>query len=88
MSFVPGFAPDAASQWRELDPVLKEMVLDELAGLCATPPPPQDLVRRDFVHESAGVRHYVFLRFVVERSRGIVRVIGVAHFARPLGGRS
>jgi hypothetical protein len=52
MSFVPGFAPDAKSQWLELDPVLQEMVLDELESLLANPPtPPKHEFYHDFRHE-------------------------------------
>ncbi len=32
MSYVPGFAPDAFADWRELSIEFQEIVLDELAG--------------------------------------------------------
>ena len=35
MSFTPGFAPDAKSQWLELDFELQELVLDEMEKLAA-----------------------------------------------------
>ena len=33
MSFTPGFAPDAQSEWHDLDFELQELVLDELDRL-------------------------------------------------------
>lgn len=49
MSYVPEFAPDAQSQWRELEVELQEVVLDELEILLANPPPPP---KDSFYHDA------------------------------------
>ena len=38
MSYVPVFAPDAYTDWRELTTEFQEIVLDEIEGLAAKPP--------------------------------------------------
>ena len=87
MSFAPAFAPDAESEWRALDFELQELVLDEVDRLAGNPPPtPRGTILHDLVHDEAGVRHYVFLRLVVDRSGGTITVIGVVHYARPIQG--
>lgn len=84
MSFVPEFAPDAKSQWRELDPVLQEMVLDELELLLANPPaPPKREFYHDFRHEEENQFHYVFLRVHVDYRRRVITIAGVIHHIRP-----
>src|SRR5438045_8962961 len=81
MSFVPGFAPDALSQWRELDFELQELVLDELERLAADPPAAGSADVVDVVREVAGLRHYVFVRFAVDRARQRLIIVGVGRFA-------
>lgn len=80
MSFVPEFAADTKSQWRDLDPMLQELVLDELERIVAQPPGPQAVVlRRDFSDEVGDVRHHVFLRCVIDHSSQRVTVVGLVH---------
>lgn len=86
MSFVPVFAPDAKSQWQELEPVLQELVLDELESLLL------DIsaqARREFYHdflyEDDHAFHYVFLRLHVDPSFGTVTVAGVVRYQRRKG---
>lgn len=38
MSFALDFAPDAKSQWRDLEIEVQEVVLDEMERLAANPP--------------------------------------------------
>ena len=47
MSYALDFAPDAYSQWRELEPQLQELALDEADRAADNPPPPpvQEMVR-------------------------------------------
>ena len=80
MSFTPGFAPDAQSQWQDLDFELQELVLDEMDKVAANPAPAiRGVLQHDFVHERAGIRHYIFLRLTVDRSRRTIKVIGIHH---------
>jgi len=45
MNFAPEFAPDAQSQWRELDdPELQELVWDAVEGLAHNPPSEPELI--------------------------------------------
>lgn len=58
MSFVPAFAPDAQSQWRDLDIQLQELVLDEMETLASNPPaPPTSMAYRDVCHQTQHARH-------------------------------
>jgi hypothetical protein len=83
MNYVPGFAPDGKADWLELEPDLQELVLDEMDRLALDPPPPPaTLFLTDFVHEAVGVKHYVWLRFVVDRTALTITVIGIVHYAR------
>jgi hypothetical protein len=86
MSFVPEFAPDAKSQWRELEVELQELVLDEMERLATNSPAAASntIIYRDVTYLDRTQKHYVFLRAVVERDRAAVVVIGIAHIARPL----
>jgi len=81
MSFELEIAPDARSQWRELEVELQELVLDELDRRAAEVLPPGPVLV-DFTHQRAGVKHYVFLSMLV--GRGVLTVLGVSHFARPI----
>ena len=84
MSFVPVFAPDARSQWRELPIVLQELVLDDMERLAESPPPPPAFeVFHDVFQEIGQISHYVFLRSIIDHSRRTVTVIGVAHVRKP-----
>jgi hypothetical protein len=61
-NFVPEFAPDAQSQWRELDPVVQELVLDELERLVVNAPSrPRREFYHDFLHEDPNAYHYIFM---------------------------
>ena len=84
MSYALAFAPDAQSQWLELDVRLQELALDEADDMASHPPATSSVFTRDLALDEAGVRHYVFLRLAVERSRSTVTVIGVGHVSRPL----
>jgi hypothetical protein len=81
MSFVPGFAPDALSQWRELDFDLQELVLDEVDKL-ANDPPARDTAIIDLAHDLPTGRHYLFIQLLIDHPRGRVVVIGVGHHFR------
>jgi hypothetical protein len=84
MSFVPEFAPDAKSQWRALDPILQELVLDEIERLAGNAPSQS---RREFYHdflyEDAGAFHYVFVRVFLDFTKGKLTVAGVVDYVRP-----
>lgn len=86
MSYVPGFAPDGKADWRELDVALQERVLDETDRIAADPPPPPGTrFLTDFVHETSDAKHYVWIRYVVNRTARTLTVAGIVHYARPLG---
>ena len=78
MSFTPGFAPDAKSQWVALDFEFQELVLDELERLALNPPAQGEHIF-DLIHESQSRRHYVFLRVWVDHMRRKVTAVGVGH---------
>ena len=83
MSYVPGFAPDGMVDWRELDTELQEWVLDEMDRLAANPPPPPATrFLTDIVHETSNVKHYVWIRYVVNRVARTLTVTGITHYAR------
>lgn len=82
MNFVPGFAPDARSQWLELPPVLQELVLDEMERL-ADSPPHDEFFRTDFVHTDKDGGHYVFLQGIIDRTRNRLTITGVNYHFRP-----
>ena len=85
MSYAPGFAPDGHADWRELELELQERVLDEVDRIAANPPPPPATIfLDDFVCETPDARHYVWIRYVVNRAAGTVTVIGITHYARRL----
>ena len=87
MSFVPEFAPDALSQWRELDPELQEVVLDSIEALLANPPPPPTVrMYHDVYHEDDRGRHYIFVRVLVDRIRERITIAGVVDYLRPPSG--
>ena len=84
MSYALDFAPDAYSQWRELEPHLQELALDEADRTADNPPPPpvQEIVR-DVVRRGAVLDDYIFVRLVIDRKRQAVIVTGVIHVPRP-----
>jgi hypothetical protein len=83
MSYVPGFAPDAKADWRELDTELQERVLDEMERLAVDPPSaPGAVFLTDFVLDSGNARHYVWMRYVLDRAAGTLTVTGIAHHLR------
>ena len=86
MSYALEFAPDARSEWQELDFGLQELVLDELDAQTAHPPakPSGVVLLHDLVHDAPGVRHYVFLRCILDHGTEALTVIGVVHYARPM----
>ena len=53
--------PDARSQWRELAPLLQELVPDEMEGLAANPPR-GEFFNFDIAHAGEGGVDYVFLK--------------------------
>lgn len=76
MSYTPGFAPDARSQWQELPPELQEIALDELDRI-ALDPPKGDEVIASATNEAGGVRRHVFLHALIDHKHQRVVVIGV-----------
>ena len=88
MSFVPEFAPDTKSQWRDLDSLVQELVLDDLESLAAHPPGPRIVtLRPDFIHDVGDVRHHVFLRCVVDHPNRRITVVGLVHVQTSPGQR-
>jgi hypothetical protein len=84
MSFVPEFAPDASSQWRELDPEAQERALDAIEALLANPPPPPVIaLYHDVYWADDHAEHYLFIRVIIDRAQERMTVAGVAHHARP-----
>lgn len=81
MSFTPGFAPDAKSQWQSLDFDLQQFVLDEIERVASNPPPNGEYVL-DPVREEGDIRQYVFVRVIVDGGRGTVTVVGIGTIAR------
>lgn len=80
MSLTPAFAPDAKSQWQELDILLQERVLDELDKLAAVPPDaPRGVALHDFVHVIGEVRNYIFMRIVIDLASQRITIIGIFH---------
>lgn len=85
MSYVPGFAPDAKADWRELDTQLQELVLDEMERLAANPPTTsRTMFLTDFVCEIANAKHYIWIRYVVDRKANRLIVTGISHYAQPI----
>ena len=78
MSFTPGFAPDAKSQWVALEFQFQELVLDELERLALSPSAQGEHII-DLIHEAQNDRHYVFLRVWVDHPQLKVTAIGVGH---------
>jgi hypothetical protein len=78
MSYALDFAPDAYSQWRELEAELQELALDEADRVADNPPPPpvQEMVR-DVVRRGTVLDDYIFVRLVLDRQRRLVVVTGV-----------
>ena len=64
MSYTPGFAPDAQSQWQALEPRFQEIVLDKLDELAISPPAGTEQVIDAAVEEGA-LRHYLFLHALI-----------------------
>jgi hypothetical protein len=82
MSYIPGYAPDANSQWRAMEPRFQELVLDELERLCLSPPNNVDYVSEVLLQEGS-TRHFVFVHVTVDHARRKVTLVGVAHCTRP-----
>lgn len=86
MSYALAFAPDARSQWRELEPALQELALDEMDAIAGNPPPPPLVeVVRDAVRRTPAGADYVFIRAVLDHTRRQVIVTGVVHVASAPG---
>ena len=84
MSSALEFAPDASSQWRELEVTLQELALDELERTAAAGPQSRGSFVRDFTHSQGGFLHYVFLRVAWNEAADTLVVLGVAHYVRPV----
>ena len=85
MTFTPEFAPDAKSQWLELDVDLQEKVLDEIEQMIldassATLPE----IYRDAVFSRETLRHYLFVHAIVNQEQQRVTILGIALVSRPL----
>jgi mRNA-degrading endonuclease RelE of RelBE toxin-antitoxin system len=84
MSYALDVAPDAQSQWRELDVELQEVVLDELDLLANNPPADRTALVLDVVRDFQGARHYDFIQVLLNRRVRVISMIGASHHARPL----
>ena len=82
MSYAPGFAPDARSQWQALEPRFQEIVLDILDDLTLNPPAKNEHVE-DRVIDEGSLRHIIFVHVFVSRQHETITVIGVGHVSRP-----
>lgn len=83
MDFAPDFAPDAQSQWRDLDDTaLQELVWDAVEDLARSPPLVEEFIA-DFVHEGEDGWHYVFISMNSDHVKGRLTVAGVNHYVRP-----
>jgi len=82
MSYTPGFAPDARSQWHALEPEIQEIALDLLEQLTLDKPPSGDYVK-DALRERGGIRGYVFVHAFVDADRRTVTAVGVGYVTRP-----
>jgi hypothetical protein len=76
MSLIPGFAPDARSQWQALGIHLQELVLDELDRVAMAALPTGEHVI-DTVREEGGKYYCVFLHVFVSRERNRMTVLGL-----------
>jgi hypothetical protein len=83
MSYTPEFAPDARSQWRQLDFEFQEVVLDIMDFFTSTPPM-GDTDRAERVVDSNGIRHSIIVRVAIDHRRKLVALIGVSHKTRPI----
>ena len=84
MILTPVFAPDAKSQWLELDVELQEILLDEMEKLAAHPPAgSQSTHAGDFLIARGSERHYVFFQFVLDARGKRLIVTGVHHHVAP-----
>jgi len=78
MSYVPVFAPDAFTDWREFSVALQEIVLDEVDRLAAHPPSsPQEVVREHAEHVVGGVLRHIFIRAAFNHPAAAVTIIGI-----------
>ena len=86
MDFAPEFAPDAESQWRELDDVLlQDLVWDVVEELSRNPPPGPEFCA-DFVREGEEGWHYVFISINIDHAKRKLTVGGVNRYFRPKAG--
>lgn len=88
MGYALALTGDALIDLQELDPLFQEEVLDEIDRLAMTP----TLIRvrragqpaiHDIIWTHGGIRHYAFLTIDRDDAHSFVRVLGIAHFARP-----
>lgn len=84
MSFVPAFAPDALSEWQELEFDLQERVWDALEDVLNHPPARETEKVIDVVYEVGGARHFLFIRILLDSTRNNLTVTGVTHVIRPV----
>ena len=82
MSYALAFAPDAGTQWQELDLWLQELALDEADSVASAPPPTSEVIYRDILHTQGNERHYLFLRLTVDHDKEQITLIGLAHLLR------
>jgi hypothetical protein len=86
MDFAPEFAPDAQSQWRELDDTtLQDLVWDAVEDLARNPPPVAEYVA-DFIHPSGDGWHYIFISINIDHAKCKLTVAGVNRYFRPKAG--
>jgi hypothetical protein len=81
MDFVAEFAPDARSQWEELDFLIQELVRDKVEELLHNPPAVTETYP-DIAHEGEDGWHYVFLSVNIDHAGGRMTIAGVNHFIR------
>jgi hypothetical protein len=63
---------------------LQEWVLDEMDRLAVDPPPPPATrFLTDIVRETSNVKHYVWIRYIVNRVARTLTVTGITYYARP-----
>jgi len=81
MSLTPGFAPDAASRWRELETPIQELVLDELDRLVLHPLT-SGRHRLSVASDDRSVCHYLVMQIDVNETRGTATVFDLRYEKR------